>query len=196
MLFRKNKTKCDKPTQSKRKVTVWVYVFFFFFHLENPVIAVFSNKAQEVDAPGVHQLIVGGACHSAGCLRNTRNHTLAIHLLARSEGKYVLMLGLTRLQTKSLWNVCWLAHRSDSKHIAVSQGHCTWWVTKECSLTSALSLTSFHTSSPYDSLMKSWRLSHSSPYIVPLWIETQAEHSRSSRSDWLPALFPKAPASR
>lgn len=74
--------------------------------------------------------------------------------------------------------------------------HCTWWVTKECNLTSALSLTSFHTSSPYDSLMKSWRLSHSSPYIMSLWIEAQAEHCQdSSLTDWLPTILPKAPAS-
>lgn len=42
----------------------------------------------------------------------------------------------------------------------------TSWVTKEWSWTSARSRTSFHTSSPYDSLMKLCRLSHSSPYIM------------------------------
>lgn len=58
------------------------YMQFFrvIFHLENPVIAVLPYKAQEVDAPGVHQLIVRRACHPTGCLGYTGDHTLAVHL--------------------------------------------------------------------------------------------------------------------
>lgn len=141
---------------------------FSFFHLQNSVITVFSNKAQEVDAPRVHQLIVGSPCHSAGCLGNTGYHTLAVHLLTHSGGKQI---SKSSAATGFQWQPSGL-----------SQDHPTWWVTKECNLTSALSRTSFHTSSPYDSLMKSWRLSHSRPYISSVWLETQAQ---------VPTLLPK-----
>lgn len=154
---------------------------FSFFHLENSVISVFSNKAQEVDAPRVHQLIVGGPCHSAGCLGNTGYHTLAVHLLTRSGG------GVNTFWCRGLQKGFNSKAMTVKQHCSSPQDQRTWWVTKECSLTSALSLTSFHTSSPYDSLMKSWRLSHSSPYILSLWLETQAE---------VPILLLRAPASR
>lgn len=49
-------------------------------YLEDPIIAVLPYKAQEVDTPGVHQLVVGCACHSTRCLCNAGNHTLTIHL--------------------------------------------------------------------------------------------------------------------
>lgn len=62
------------------------------FHLENPVIAVLPYKAQEVDTPGVHQLIVRRACHSTGCLGYTGDHTLAVHLQPNTHGTMVVMI--------------------------------------------------------------------------------------------------------
>lgn len=49
-------------------------------YLEDPVIAVLPYKAQKVDTPGVHQLVVGRTCHSTRCLCNAGNNTLTIHL--------------------------------------------------------------------------------------------------------------------
>lgn len=100
-------------------------------------------------------------------------------------------------QPQSYWYYSMCTHTIKAYYSFLEHRHFTWWVTNECNLTSALSLTSFQTSSPYDSLMKSWRLSHSSPYIMSPWIETQTEHCQdSSPTDWLPAVFPKAPASK
>lgn len=86
------------------------------------------------------------------------------------------------------WEAGWLGctHRAEYSIHTSSVKQCyfvnTWWVTKECNLTSALSRTSFHTSSPYDSLMKSWRLSHSSPYMMSLWIERKLPNWSTSNS--------------
>lgn len=56
-----------------------------FSHLEDPVIAVLPYKAQEVHTPGVHQVIVGCTCDSTGCLCNTWNHALTIHLQSHTQ---------------------------------------------------------------------------------------------------------------
>lgn len=88
-----NKNYKNAFTNTRKKVNINSFTHVFsFFHLEDSVISVFSNKAQEVDAPRVHQLIVGGPCHSAGSLGNAGYHTLAVHLLTRSGGRE----GLTR----------------------------------------------------------------------------------------------------
>lgn len=164
-------------------------IFSVFFHLEDPVIAILSYKAQEVDTPGVHQLIVGRACHSTGCLRYTRDHTLAVHLQRCAHRHRTMMV--TR---KRFWyqNGEYLLQ---GRWFSCFSIDCTWCVTKECNLTSALSRTSFQTSSPYDSLIKSWRLSHSSPYILlSLWVEAQAEHCTPAL--WVLIVFPEGSCKR
>lgn len=75
-------------------------IFSVSFHLENPVIAVLSHKAEEVDTPGVHQLIVRRACHSTGCLGYTGDHTLAVHLQPNTHGTMVVMM--TRFSSQNV----------------------------------------------------------------------------------------------
>lgn len=61
-------------------------------------------------------------------------------------------------------------------------------MTKEWSRTSARSRTSFHTSSPYDSFMKSCRLSHSRPYIFlpfPLSPTNSSEEAVVQVDTWM-----------
>lgn len=61
MLYRKNKTKCYKPTPSKRKVTVWVYVFFFLSPWESCHSRIFQQS------PGSRRPRSSSA-HCRGCL--------------------------------------------------------------------------------------------------------------------------------
>lgn len=49
-------------------------------YLENTVITILPNKAQKVNAPGVHQLIIGSARDTTCCFGYAWDYTFTVDL--------------------------------------------------------------------------------------------------------------------
>lgn len=49
-------------------------------YLKNAVITVLSNKAQKVNTPGVHQLVIGSACDATRCFGYAWDYTFTVDL--------------------------------------------------------------------------------------------------------------------
>lgn len=90
-------------------------------YLEDSVIAVLPHKSQEVDTPGVHQLIVGRSRHPASCLRNARNHTLAVHLQVQ---KYIREIRKVFGVSQTIVMIFFFFYRANTESTAICDSCC------------------------------------------------------------------------